>query len=97
MRRQRVFRLITGMVMGVSAAAATAAGFREQPTLWQLLLLVLAVCLTAGGTVLTSSLSARVRSTPDRLMVGSHIKKAFDGPELTLFVFNSGRATCVSL
>jgi hypothetical protein len=40
--------------MGVSAAAAGAAGFREPSTLWQVLCLALTACLTVGGTILIS-------------------------------------------
>lgn len=75
MQRQRVFRLTAAVIMGASAAAAAAAGFREQPTFWQLLLLVLALGLTAGGTLLTTAPSVLASSTNDRPMVGVAYKK----------------------
>ena len=82
-QRQRVFRLTAGAIMGASAVAATAAGFRELPTLWQVLCLVLAACLTAGGTVFTCVPLAI--STNDRAIAGKHIKKSCERTKRTFW------------
>jgi hypothetical protein len=95
-QRQRVFQLTAAVIMGASAAAATAAGFREQPTFWQLLLLVLALCLTAGGTLSTTAPSVLASSTNDRPMVGVADKKPCGSTKTAVLVSDGGGVMCVS-
>jgi hypothetical protein len=89
-QRQRVFRLTAGAIMGASAVAAAAPGFREPPTLWQVLCLVLAACLTAGGTVDTCAPSALAISTNDRAIVGKAFKKSPSTVQSVRFGSDSG-------
>ena len=70
MQREPVFRTLVGVAMGASAAAAVIAGFREPPTVGQLLCLALATTLAGGSAYLVATappLKKRVEAARDYL------------------------------
>lgn len=61
MQRERVFRILVGVAMGASAAAAVIAGFRETPTEGQVICLLLAATLAGAGSYLVAEKPSKKR------------------------------------